>query len=240
MLLLLLILATSLWGLSKLWGGGVPKLDIDHYGPRIFCLLLRAIIELNSPYPPTIWSTVSPTVFFCPASARDHLTTRASPVSIPAYQENSATFPYLTRHHHSPTITLPPCPHHAWPIIVAAATTLLPKYILAWSSAAVLRPSNATTAHVTPIRPHILSTSNIPQILAVGHPLRYLLLPPLYVIPNMLGPCCPEHPIRPLLYPSIDPKLSSLDPHHMPQETHVYPIKFLQHLCRQHPYFWPK
>ena len=37
---LLLILSASPWGLSELWGGGVPTSDMDHSGPRTHRLLL--------------------------------------------------------------------------------------------------------------------------------------------------------------------------------------------------------
>ena len=56
LLLLLMILSTSPWGLSELWGGGVPTLEIHHSGPRIRCLLLRTLI--NPPRPPLFFSYV--------------------------------------------------------------------------------------------------------------------------------------------------------------------------------------
>ena len=60
-MLLLLILATSPWGLSELWGGGVPTSDIDHSGPRIRHLFLCTLISpphplllpSDFPYPPS-------------------------------------------------------------------------------------------------------------------------------------------------------------------------------------------
>ena len=39
-LLLLLKTSTSAWGLSRLWGGGIPTSDIDHYAPRLWRLTL--------------------------------------------------------------------------------------------------------------------------------------------------------------------------------------------------------
>ena len=42
----MLILSTSPWGFPSLWGGGVPTLDIKHYGPRICRLLLLFNIAL--------------------------------------------------------------------------------------------------------------------------------------------------------------------------------------------------
>ena len=33
--LLLLVLATSAWDLYKLWGGGIPTLEIEHFVPRL-------------------------------------------------------------------------------------------------------------------------------------------------------------------------------------------------------------
>ena len=50
-MLLLFILSISLWGLSKLWGGGVTTSEIDHSGPRINCLMLRTLIK---PPPPIL------------------------------------------------------------------------------------------------------------------------------------------------------------------------------------------
>ena len=56
LLLLLVILSTSPWGLSKLWGGEVPTSDIDHNVPMIRRLLLHTLI--NPPQPPLIPSYV--------------------------------------------------------------------------------------------------------------------------------------------------------------------------------------
>ena len=81
--------------MSKLWGDGVSTLEIDHYGPRIRRLLLSTLIETTPPSPPAIWSPISTATFICPASAQDHPPTRASPVSVPAYQENPVTLPSL-------------------------------------------------------------------------------------------------------------------------------------------------
>ena len=90
-LLLLLILATSTWEFSELWGGEAPTSDIDHFIPMICRLLLHTLIE-PSAYSPTVsWCPVSPAVFFCPASAQDHVTTQVSPVSVTAYQEFLST-----------------------------------------------------------------------------------------------------------------------------------------------------
>ena len=72
--MLLLILATSPWGLFELWGGGFPTSDIDHSIPRLRWLLLRTLI---GPSPTAIQCTASPAVFFCPAYAQDHTPTRA-------------------------------------------------------------------------------------------------------------------------------------------------------------------
>ena len=57
LLLLRLILSISPWGLSKLWGGGVPISDIDHSGPRICRLLLHTLIR--PPHPPLLLSYVT-------------------------------------------------------------------------------------------------------------------------------------------------------------------------------------
>ena len=45
-MLFLLVLATSPWGLSKLWGGGVPTSNIEHSGPRLHRLLLLFNLSL--------------------------------------------------------------------------------------------------------------------------------------------------------------------------------------------------
>ena len=48
---LLLILSTSLWSFSELWGGGVSTSDIELFGPRICRLFL---LTLNNPPWPLI------------------------------------------------------------------------------------------------------------------------------------------------------------------------------------------
>ena len=65
--LLLLILVTSPWGLSELWGGGVPTPDIDHSGPSLCRLILRSlIIGPAPPSSPAVWcSTSLPFSFAC-------------------------------------------------------------------------------------------------------------------------------------------------------------------------------
>ena len=45
-MLLLLIPATSVWRLSKLWGGGIPNSDIDHSAHRLRRLTLHFILSL--------------------------------------------------------------------------------------------------------------------------------------------------------------------------------------------------
>ena len=90
-----MILSNSPWGLSELWGGGVPTSDIDHSGPRIRRSLIRTVI--NPPVPPLLPSDVSSppssSSVLPPYSARDHLLTRASPVPVPANRENSVPSP---------------------------------------------------------------------------------------------------------------------------------------------------
>ena len=113
MMLLFLILATSRWGFSELWGGGVPTLDIHHSRSRLCRLLLHMLIEISLPSPPPIQCPASPDIFFCPASAQYHPPTRASPISVPAYQENPVTLPYLTCYHQIPTLPFLPRPHHS-------------------------------------------------------------------------------------------------------------------------------
>ena len=86
------------------------------------------------------------------------------------HTKKPVTLPSLTRHHQVPTLLLSPRPQHACHIPVAAAHTLLPKYLLAWSSAVVPHPSIATTACTHPPIHHIPSPSHRPRILAVGPP----------------------------------------------------------------------
>ena len=98
---MLLILATSPWGLYKFWGGGVPTLDIYYSVYILHRLLLRIIIGPVPPSPPTIQCPASPYVFFWPASAQDYPPTQASPVSVPEYQKNpspSLPSPVTTRY----------------------------------------------------------------------------------------------------------------------------------------------
>ena len=150
---------------------GVTTSYIDHSGPRLRCILLRTRIEPTPPSPPVVQCSVSSAVFFRPASAQDHPPTRASPVSFLPYQESPATLSYLTCHRQSPTLPLLPSPRHACHIPVAAAPTLLPKYLLAWSSAAVFQSSDATTAHATSPLSFIPYHLHRPRILAVGPPI---------------------------------------------------------------------
>ena len=49
LLFVLLVLSTSPWCLSGLWGGGVPTLDINQCVPRICHLLLRTLINPSWP-----------------------------------------------------------------------------------------------------------------------------------------------------------------------------------------------
>ena len=51
MLLFLLILATSVWNLSKLWGGGIPTLDTEYYSHR----LCRLPLHFNLALPPHLF-----------------------------------------------------------------------------------------------------------------------------------------------------------------------------------------
>ena len=48
LLLLLLVPATSAWGLSELWGGGIPTSDIDHSAHRLWRLALHFNLALPS------------------------------------------------------------------------------------------------------------------------------------------------------------------------------------------------
>ena len=83
--------------------------------------------------------------------------------------------PPLTCHQYS--LTLPPlsCPNHACHITVSAAPTLLPKYLLVWSSSAVQLLSNTTTSHATSPRPHTSSLSNKPRRLG-GRATHYVTI----------------------------------------------------------------
>ena len=154
-LLLLLLLTNSPEGLSKLWGGGVPTLDIYHSGPRLCRLLLCSLlIGPAPPSAPAVQCTASPAVAFCPGSAGYHPPTRASPVSVPAPQKNFARLS-LTRHFQRPTPLLLTHPHHACRIPVAAAPTLPPKYLLTWLSDVVPHP---------PVTNMALKTSPLPRI----------------------------------------------------------------------------
>ena len=60
LLLLLLILSTSPWGLSELLGGGFPTSDIDHSGPRIRRLLLLLIYPSAPPFPSPVYGSFIP------------------------------------------------------------------------------------------------------------------------------------------------------------------------------------
>ena len=143
--MLLLLLATSPWGLSKLWGGGVPTSYFDHYWPRLCHLfLLRLPIVPVPPSSPAVRCLASPAVVFCPDSARDHPPTQASPVSVPAYRKTFARIS-LTRHFQRPTPPLLPHPHHTWRIPVNPSLTLPPYFLLTWLSAVVPQPPVATT-----------------------------------------------------------------------------------------------
>ena len=128
LLLLLLILATSPWGLSRLWGGGVPTLEIDHSGPRIRRLLLRSLIIGLAPLsPPAVRCPASPAVVLHPHSTWDHLPTRSSSVSVPAYQKNLCPpFPHLSLPETYFSSPLIPHSHYVWQIPITAAPMLPP------------------------------------------------------------------------------------------------------------------
>ena len=80
-------------GLSKLWGGGVPTSDIDSFGTSIRLLFLhRLIIGPATHYPPAVQCPASLDTVFRPDSTRYHLPTRASTVSIQAYQKPPPDF----------------------------------------------------------------------------------------------------------------------------------------------------
>ena len=168
LLWLMLILATSPWCLSELWGGGVPTLDIDHSRPRLRRLLFRTLIWPVLPYPPDILCTAYPAVFFHPASTQDHPPTRTSPLFVPAYQKIHVNLPSLIRHHHIPTLPLLPRPHHAFQIPVTAAPTLLSKSLLEWSLAVVMQTSVTTRDRLflsllTPTTPARLPSPPLPR-----------------------------------------------------------------------------
>ena len=197
LLLLLLILATSTWGLSELWGGGFPTSDIDHSESRLRHLLLRTLIEPAPTSPPAIQCPIYPAFLFCLDSAKSHPPTRASPVSIPSYQENPATIPSLNFYQQRPNLPILPHPHQAFQITVAASPTILPKYLLDGSLAAVPQPSVTETSLPTSPLPRIPSPSHRTQILAVGLPNPILSPDSCHCIPKEVCSLLPGSP-----YPS--------------------------------------
>ena len=151
------LLSPSPWGFSELWGGGVPTLDIDQSGPRLHPLLLhRLLIEPTPPSLPDVQFPSGGAAHFCPAapdnrrvSARDHPPNRASPVSVPAYQNNFSRLP-LTHHFHS---LIPPSwsrPRHACKIPVSTTPMLPPKSLLTWPSFVIQMPPASTMAPKAP------------------------------------------------------------------------------------------
>ena len=161
MLLLLLILATSPWGLSKLWDGGVPTSDIDHSRPRIRRLLFRSLINGTAPpSPPSARCPSPPAVVFGlppppPPSPppQDYPPTWASPISVPSYPK---PIYLLSLTHHCLIRTSPPlpCPRHACRIVVAVAPPLLPKYFSTCPPVVAPQPLAATTVCTTSPLPH--------------------------------------------------------------------------------------
>ena len=142
-------------------------MDIDHSGPRIHCLLLRTCI--NPPHPPLLTSYApsppsSPTACLLTGSSNHSGFTCPRP-SIP---RKIRPLPFLACYHHITTLPFLPCPHHACQIPVAAAPTLLPKSLLAWSSAAIPWLSDATTVYAPSPCPQTPSLSHKPRILVAG------------------------------------------------------------------------
>ena len=81
-------------------------MEIDHSGPRIRRLLLRSLIIGLAPLsPPAVRCPASPAVVLHPHSTWDHLPTRSSSVSVPAYQKTFALLS-LTCHYQRPTSPL--------------------------------------------------------------------------------------------------------------------------------------
>ena len=169
MLLMLLIMATSPLGLSKLWGGGIPTSYIDHSGPMLRRLLLCSLlIGLTPPYSPFFAFSASqpssyvlpPHGIHCPLGV-----TRLCP-SIP----KNLPLLSLTGPYQIPTPTLLPHPHHAFQVTVTVAPTLLQKYLLTWPSYVVLQPPVTTTARATSPLPRIPSPFHGAWILVVGPP----------------------------------------------------------------------
>ena len=134
-------------------------MEIDHSRPRI----RRLLIGPAPPSTPAVQCPAYPAVVFRTDSERYHPPTRASPVSVPAYQKTFARLS-LTRHFQRPTLPLFHRPYHACRITVAVAPTLPPNYILMWLPAVVLQSPVTTTAIKTSPLPHIPSHSHIPQI----------------------------------------------------------------------------
>ena len=121
-------------------------MDIEHFRTRLRCLLLRILLIGPAPTsPPDVRCPASPAVTFLPGSARDHQPTRVSPVSVPEFLKTFDRLS-LTRHFQRPNPPIPPRPHHAFRIPIAASPTLPPKYLLMWLSDVVLQPPVAITA----------------------------------------------------------------------------------------------
>ena len=134
-------------------------MDIDHSGPRLRHLLLRILIVPTPPSTPTILCSASPAIFSRPASAQDHPSTWASPVSAPSYKKN-VILPSLIRHYQILTLPLLPLPHHIFQVPIATAP----------SSAVVTQPPVATTSRTTSPLPRIPYPLHRPRILAIGLP----------------------------------------------------------------------
>ena len=168
MLILLLILATSPWGLYGLWDVGVPTSDINHSRPSIRQLLLRTLIIWSTPtYLPSLRCPASPVVAFYlppPPPPQDHPPTWASPVYVSSYQK-PISCTSLTHHFPRLNPTILPLPRHACRIPISAT------------------PKNTMTLYVVNIGSYIwaLHLLDILILLYIIY-CMYVLLSPIYFI----------------------------------------------------------
>ena len=207
--MLLLLLATSPWGLSELWGGRVPTSYIDHYVPRFHRLFLRSLfIGPTPPSPSAVRFPSSPSLVFClppPPPAQDYPSTWASLVSVPTYRQpvflSSFTHQYPRPHPPltpldpatSVGITLPPLPRF-WMNIFQLGLHLLFCNFLPPPRLAKLPPTIVSRLPCTDLK-------YSPK----GHPLRYRPLPLIGIFPHWFSCGHLKHLIRLILCLSLVP-----------------------------------
>ena len=139
------LLTTSTWGLSKLQGGYVPTADIDQskLGSLAYCYiayLLNPAHPLFLPSDVCLWEASH----CCPSDPATNVSLHG--ITLPPKRHRSLSqhpnffpAPPLTHDFQSPTPPPQPFPRHTWRIPIAAASLLLTKYILTWTSAAACR-----------------------------------------------------------------------------------------------------